>query len=107
MKSQDFEIIDLSIPEQQSYASNFLTLKDRKVISVNVNEVIKRLIKNHAFNKNVESIVSREYEKIAGNVFPLRKDIKDHGIDFVSAELIELTGGYGGAHCMTAALNRA
>ncbi len=107
MKSQDFEIIDLSIPEQQSYASNFLTLKDRKIISVNVNEVIKRLLKNHAFNGEVEGIISKEYSKLAGNVFPVRKDVRDHGIDLINAELIELTGGYGGAHCMTAALNRS
>jgi arginine deiminase len=107
LRSKDFNFIDLSIPEQLAYSSNFLTIKDRKLITVNVKKVIGRLLKSGAFDAETEHAVKRELEKIGDSIFPDRPDLKREGVDFIDAELAELTGGYGGAHCMTATLNRS
>ncbi|MGC8663726.1 MAG: arginine deiminase family protein [Thermoplasmata archaeon] len=107
MKSKDFNFIDLSIPEQLSYSSNFLTLNDKKIITVNVKSVIEKLINEKAFDNQTEEIVLTELSKLGNNIFPNRPDVKREGIEFINADLIELTGGYGGAHCMTATLERA
>jgi len=106
LKSKDFNFIDLSIPEQLAYSSNFLTIADRRIITVNVKRVIERLLHENTFNKQTESAVVSELHKIGNNIFPNRLDVKKEGIDFINADLIELTGGYGGAHCMTATLER-
>ncbi|MGC8497228.1 MAG: arginine deiminase family protein [Thermoplasmata archaeon] len=107
LRSKDFNFIDLSIPEQLAYSSNFLTIKDRKIITVNVKKVIERLLSIRAFDAATESVVRKELEKIGDSIFPNRPDLKKEGVDFINADLIELTGGYGGAHCMTATLNRS
>ncbi|MGC8671965.1 MAG: arginine deiminase family protein [Thermoplasmata archaeon] len=107
LKSKDFNFIDLSIPEQLAYSSNFLTLADRKIITVNVRKVIERLLSEKAFNIQTEEVVISELNKLGSDIFPNRMDVKKEGIDFINADLIELTGGYGGAHCMTATLERA
>ncbi|WP_297026105.1 arginine deiminase family protein [Thermoplasma sp.] len=106
IRSKGFNIIDLSIPEQLAYSSNFLTIRDRRIVAVDVKSVINRLISDGAFDPSTENIVKQELPKINGNVFPERKDVLGAGIEYVNAELIELTGGYGGAHCMTATLDR-
>ncbi|MEM4058173.1 MAG: arginine deiminase family protein [Thermoplasmata archaeon] len=107
LRSKDFNFIDLSIPEQLAYSSNFLTIKDKKIITVNVKKVIERLLSIRAFDVATENVVKKELEKIGNSIFPNRPDLKREGIDFINADLIELTGGYGGAHCMTATLNRS
>ncbi|MCY0851718.1 MAG: arginine deiminase family protein [Thermoplasma acidophilum] len=106
IRSKGFNIIDLTIPEQLAYSSNFLTVRDRRIVTVDVRSVINRLISDGAFDPVTEDIVKRELPKIEGNIFPERNDVSGAGIEYVNAELIELTGGYGGAHCMTATLNR-
>ena len=40
------------------------------------------------------------------NAFPKGKKARDYGLDVIEVDLSELTGGYGGAHCMTAAVKR-
>jgi arginine deiminase len=107
LKSKDFNFIDISIPEQLAYASNFLTLADRKIITVNVRKVIEKLLSEKVFNIQTEKVVISELNKLGSDVFPNRIDVKKEGIDFINADLIELTGGAGGAHCMTATLERA
>ncbi len=107
LKSKGFNFIDLSIPEQLAYSSNFLTIKDKKIITVNVKKVIEQLLTIRAFDVFTEDVVKKELEKIGDSIFPNRPDVKREGIDFINADLIELTGGYGGAHCMTATLNRS
>ena len=90
-----------------SYSSNFLTISDRRIVTVNVSNVLQRLLKEHVFPKNVENEVIRDMErKGKENLFPNRKEIKDLGIENIPVQLSELTGGYGGAHCMTASLER-
>lgn len=107
LKAKNFNFINLSVSEQLSYSSNFLTVADRRIVTVNVSNVLERLLKEHVFPGNVESEVIRDMEKKGkDNLFPSRKEIKELGIENIPVHLSELTGGYGGAHCMTAALER-
>lgn len=106
LKDKGFDIIDLSPAEQLSYASNFLTMKNLTILAVNTPDVLRRLINENIFDKKTHDIILQEYEKSKGSIFPNRKEVKDYGIDVIQAELSELTGGYGGAHCMTATLDR-
>ena len=107
LKSRDFNFINLGVSEQLSYSSNFLTVANRRIVTVNVSNVLQRLLKEHVFPDNVEREVVKDMEKKGKeNLFPNRKEIKDLGIENITVNLSELTGGYGGAHCMTAALER-
>lgn len=107
LKNKDFNFINLGVSEQLSYSSNFLTLADKKIMTVNVSNVLERLLKERVFPDTVESEVVKDMNKRGKeNLFPNRKEIHDLGIDNIPIKLSELTGGYGGAHCMTAALER-
>ncbi len=107
LKAKDYNFIELGVSEQLSYSSNFLTLADKRIVTVNVSNVLNRLLTEHVFPDNVEKEVIRDMEKKGkDNLFPNRKEIKDLGIENIPVNLSELTGGYGGAHCMTAALER-
>lgn len=107
LKSKDFNFVELGIAEQLGYSSNFLTLKDRKIVTVNVQNVIDRLLKEHIFPENVEKQVKSQLNKLGKNdLFPNSRSVREMGIDHIEVKLSELTGGYGGAHCMTAALSR-
>ncbi|MDS0257535.1 arginine deiminase [Thermoplasmatales archaeon AK] len=103
-----FSIIDLSVAEQLSYASNFLTISDRKIISVNTPRVLRLLLNQHVFPKKLEDVVIKQMNtKGEGRLFPSESVCSEFGIDNTELDLRELTGGYGGAHCMTAALVRS
>lgn len=107
LKSKSFNFIKLGVAEQLSYSSNFLTLSDRKIVTVNVSTVLDRLLSEHVFPENVEAqVVSDLNRRGKESLFPNRKEIRELGIDNIPVKLSELTGGYGGAHCMTAALER-
>lgn len=106
LKLKGFNIIDLNPAEQLSYASNFLTLKNSLILAVNTPDVLRRLLQENVFDEDTQKIIIREYEKSKDNIFPNRKELKEYGIDVIQAQLSELTGGYGGAHCMTATLER-
>ena len=107
LQSKDFNIIDLSLSEQLSYSSNFLTISDKKIIVANVSDILKLLMKGHRFPADIEKRISKELNANGRNrLFPNRNDVRDLGIDYQQVELSQLTGGYGGAHCMTASLER-
>lgn len=107
LKSKSFNFIKLGVAEQLSYSSNFLTLSDRKIVTVNVSTVLDRLLSEHVFPENVEAqVISDLNRRGKESLFPNRKEIRELGIDNIPVKLSELTGGYGGAHCMTAALER-
>lgn len=100
MKEKHFNFIDLSIEEQLSYSSNFLTISDGKIIGIDSKKVYKRLIEQGIITSKAAGDVNNEY------MFPHRRDLPENGIDCIDVDLQELTGGYGGAHCMTMALRR-
>lgn len=107
MLSKDFSVIDLTLSEQLSYSSNFLTISDRKILVANVSDILQLLLKGHRFQPAIERRVSKEISVNGRDkLFPNRKEIRNFGIDYQKLNLSQLTGGYGGAHCMTASLKR-
>ena len=107
MKERHFEFIDLNVSEQISYSSNFLTLSNGKILCINSNLVLNKLLKNNFIGNQVLNIVKKEQSSSNdGNMFPDRKIMENFGVDYITADLSELTGGYGGAHCMTSSVRR-
>ena len=107
MRGKGYNFINLRLSEQMGYSSNFLTVSDRKILAVNVKQVIRKLLDENVFSRKLADMVRSDLaKKDSEKLFPERKDIMDLGLDCITLELSELTGGYGGAHCMTAALNR-
>ncbi len=107
LKSKGVEIIPLSIAEQLSYSSNFLTLKENHVLAVDSSRVLRKLVSQNVFSASTLAAIEHAVSVDGGNsMFPRSKAAKDYGLDFVTANLSELTGGYGGAHCMTASIIR-
>jgi arginine deiminase len=116
IRSKGFNIINITTLEQMSYASNFLCVKDGYIVAAEVERIVKDVL------KNLESTAMRdparygklfdqarkdyEHLKAEGGFFPHKKDIYEHGIDAYPLVIKNLTGGYGGAHCMTCALKR-
>lgn len=107
LKEKGYSFLDLRISEQLSYSSNFLTLGPRKIIAVNAGNVLKRLLTGGHFDPAIRDRVQKDIQANGEAFFPDSKAVRDSGIDVIKAELSELTGGYGGAHCMTASLRRS
>ncbi len=114
--SKGFEIIDITTLEYLAYASNFLCVKNGTIVSVEVDRVVKDVI-NNLIDKaaldpetygNLLKQVKKDYNTLRseGQFFPHKKEIYQQDIDAFPLNLINLTGGYGGAHCMTCALYR-
>ncbi len=114
--SKGFEIIDITTLEYLAYASNFLCVKNGTIISVEVDRLVKDVIKTLEVKASVDperygdllKQVKKEYTFLnsEGQFFPHKKEVYQQDIDAYPLNLINLTGGYGGAHCMTCALNR-
>ncbi len=115
-RSKGFEIIDLSILEQISYASNFLCIKDHTILAVNSGQIMARVLGNlrekamHDRGRygRLFSQATKDYASLSspGHSFPNRKEMCQNGVDFYAVDMGNITGGYGGAHCMTAAMER-
>ncbi|SMD30979.1 arginine deiminase family protein [Picrophilus oshimae] len=103
IKKRDFNIIDMNLAEQLSYSSNFLTLSDKKIIAVDSKRIIEKLIKEKVFPGNIENMIKKQ---ISNEFMPDKRAMIDHGIDVIKIDLSEITGGYGGAHCMSSAIIR-
>jgi len=111
-----FDVVDITTLEQLSYASNFLTIKDGTILAVEVERGIKDVLFNLKSKAKAEPArygalleqAEKDYEflKNESEFFPHKKEIYQHGIDAYPMVLKNLTGGYGAAHCMTAALER-
>lgn len=111
-----FEVIPLSSLEQMCYATNFLCVRDRKVIAVEVEKEVDRVVGGLATSAkedphrygNLLKLVRKEREELreGRGYFPHTATIRDRGIEVTPLSLQEITGGYGGAHCMTCVIRR-
>jgi len=112
-----FEVVNLTTLEQLSYASNFLCIKDGKILAIQVDRIVKKVLaglqKEAAsdpgrYGKLFEQ-AGKDYETLrdGAQFFPNKKELLRAGVDAYPITLTNLTGGYGGGHCMTAALHRA
>jgi arginine deiminase len=103
--------------EYLAYASNFLCVKNGTIVSVEVDRVVKDILK---FLNEKVATDTQNYGKLLtqarkdykclrekGQFFPHKKEVYQNDIDAYPLNLINLTGGYGGAHCMTCALKRS
>jgi len=112
-----FRIVPITTLEQMCYASNFLCVKDHHILAVEVEKVAERVLKNleaqaKTYPKRYSRLFEhskREYRELRenGQFFPHKKELYELGVEATPIMLDEITGGYGGAHCMTCALNRA
>jgi arginine deiminase len=111
-----FDVVGITTLEQLSYASNFLTIRDGTILAVEVERDIKDVLYNLQIKAKAEpgrygtllTQAEKDYEflKNESEFFPHKREIYQHGIDAYPMVLKNLTGGYGAAHCMTAALER-
>jgi arginine deiminase len=116
VRSKGFNVINITTLEQMSYASNFLCVKDGYILAVEVERIVKDVLGNlestarrdpARYGKLLDQ-ARKDYEhlKSEGGFFPHKKDVYEHGIDAYALIIKNLTGGYGGAHCMTCGLKR-
>jgi len=116
LASHGFTIVPITTLEQMCYASNFLCLSDRKVMAVEVENVVDKVMKNletqaklapHRYAELFqEAKKERAQLKDSGQFFPHKREFNDLGVEATALPLQEITGGYGGAHCMTCVLSR-
>jgi arginine deiminase len=111
-----FDIIDITTLEQISYASNFLCIRDGTIVAVEVDRVARDVLGSLQEKATLDparygALLAQarkdyRYLKNEGEFFPHKKEIYQHDIDAYPIILRNLTGGYGGAHCMTCAVRR-
>jgi arginine deiminase len=116
VRNWGFDVVGITTLEQLSYASNFLTIKDGTILAVEVERDIKDVLLNLQQKAKQEpnrygalfEQAKNDYEhlKDTSDFFPHKRGVYMHGIDAYPMILRNLTGGYGAAHCMTAALER-
>jgi arginine deiminase len=116
LTAKKFEIVEITTLEQMSYASNFLCVKDRRILAVEVEQEVDRVLATlasaaaanpHRY-RNLLSLVQKEREELRGHneFFPHKQALREMSVEVVPLSLREITGGYGGAHCMTCAVRR-
>lgn len=116
IRKKGFDIVNLTTLEQLCYASNFLCMRDGQILAVEVEREIKDVLDGlgakakdnpYRYAKLLEQ-AKKDYQDLreAGGIFPHKKEMYEHDIDAYTLIMTNLTGGYGGAHCMTATLER-
>lgn len=116
LTSKRFRIVEITTLEQMCYASNFLCLREGKILCVDTYRVAKNVLRKlrlkaredpYRYSKLFKH-VSNEYHQLSSkkNFFPMKDELLKYGVKFDTVRLEEITGGYGGAHCMTATISR-
>ena len=116
IRSKGFEVIGITTLEQMAYAPNFLCIRDGTILAVEVDrtarEVLRTLKEKAAMMPARYSALydqaRKDYENLRreGQFFPHKKEIYRSDIDAVPVSLVNLTGGYGAAHCLTCPVRR-
>ena len=114
LSKKGFNIVNISTLEQLCYASNFLCIKNGRILAVDVERNVKyRLTGLREKVKEDPKKYTQLYEeahsnyaKLKGTLFPNKKELCNYGIEALSVALPNITGGYGSVHCMTCALSR-
>jgi len=114
--SKGFDVIDLSILEQLSYAANILCIREGSILAVEGERVMQTVLLNMERKAAPDPqrygrllrYAEEDYRRIRneGEFFPHRKAFYRHDIEVTPLHLENLTGGYGGPHCMTCTLER-
>lgn len=116
MISKGFDFVDITTLEQMAYAANLLCIKDGTVLAVEVERIVKDVIEKlkiktkgdpEGYDKLFRQIKKDyRYLRHEGQFFPHKSEIYEYDIEAFPLNLSNLTGGYGGAHCMTCPLKR-
>lgn len=117
LTEKKFEILPISTLEQMCYATNFLCVKDRTILAVEVKQEIDRVLgglrvaaqRNPHRYGGLLALVRKERQNLrqGRGFFPHTAALRNRGIEVVPLNLREITGGYGGAHCMTCVIDRS
>ena len=114
VSNKGFNVVDISTLEQLCYASNFLCIKNARILAVDVKRNVKYRLDGlrekvkedpEKYTKLYEKARS-DYARLKGTLFPDKKELPDYGIEVVPVALPNITGGYGSIHCMTCTLSR-
>jgi arginine deiminase len=111
-----FTIVPITTLEQMCYASNFLCIKDHAILAIDVERVVKNVLRNlevkaradpHRYSALLAE-ARRELNELKrlDQFFPHKREFQELSVDVTPLQLQEITGGYGGIRCMTSVLNR-
>jgi arginine deiminase len=116
LEGKGVEVVPISTIEQMSYASNFLAIRDRRIIAVDVSRTADRVLAHLAQGARrrparygrLYRTARGELEELrsSGTLFPRTPKLRSAGVSVQSLRLEEITGGYGGAHCLTCVQRR-
>ena len=117
LRSKGFRVLGITTLEQLSYASNFLCLRDRQVLTFEVERIVPRVLRGLAVAARTnprrygpmlhQALRDRRRLTERRQFFPHKPEVTEFGIQTRAIPLEEITGGYGAAHCMTCPLSRA
>lgn len=112
-----FRVVPISTLEQLCYATNFLTIRDRVIVVPDVARNAERVLTNlrHVAEHDPRRYhrlylrAAREFTELRAEdrYFPRTPEARDLGLQSVRVGLENLTGAFGGAHCLTATLERS
>lgn len=115
-RAHGFRVIGISTLEQLCYATNFLTVRDRTLVVPDVARNAGRVLahlrlaaeRQPARYSRLYLRAAREFGQLRaeGSFFPNQPEAKQLGLSTVEVDLENLTGAFGGAHCLTATLER-
>lgn len=116
-RDHGFRVIGISTLEQLCYATNFLTIRDRTVLVPDVARNAERVLANLRLAAERQPRrfyrlylrAAREFSQLRseGTFFPNKPEARELGLSSVRVGLENLTGAFGGAHCLTATLERS
>lgn len=116
LASKGFTIVPITTLEQMCYASNFLCVKDHSILAIEVEKVVKKVMRNLEAKANADPhrygpLLHEARQDLArlkrsDQFFPHKREFQELSIEVTSLQLQEITGGYGGIRCMTCVLNR-
>ena len=111
-----FKIVPITTLEQMCYASNFLCIRDRSILAIDVERVVKNVLRNLEAKANADPHryaplffeAKRELAdlKRLDQFFPHKREFQELSVDVTPLQLQEITGGYGGIRCMTSVVYR-
>lgn len=115
-KAHGFRVVGISSLEQLCYATNFLTIRDRTILVPDVARNAEKVLANlrHAAERQPARYfrlylnAARDFGNLQseGAFFPNKPEARELGIHAVKVSLENLTGAFGGAHCLTATVER-
>ena len=116
-KEHGFRVLGISSLEQLGYATNFLTVRDRTIVvpdvARNAEQVLAHLRiraeRQPARYRRLHQRALKEFQRLRadGAFFPNTPEAREVGLSSVRVALENLTGAFGGAHCLTATLERS